>query len=160
MIAPARIVFCHGLESGPRGRKTEALRAAGFTVEAPDCRGADLATRADQIVEVLRADPRPAVVVGSSYGGAAALLAAARAPGRVAELVLCAPALAALGPIPPPPVPTTILHGTRDDVCPIEASRALARHDGVDLVEVDDDHRLAGSLDRLVDVVRRAAARA
>jgi len=42
------------------------------------------------------------------------------------------------------PVPTKIVHGLRDDVIPIEASRAYARdRDWVDLVEFDSDHTLA-----------------
>jgi pimeloyl-ACP methyl ester carboxylesterase len=45
-------------------------------------------------------------------------------------------------------VPTLVIHGTRDDVVPVEGSRTWAagkRH--VRLVEVDDDHELTGSLD-------------
>lgn len=43
--------------------------------------------------------------------------------------------------------PTRILHGIRDDVVPIEGSRRWAEdQEGVDLVELDDDHRLMASL--------------
>ena len=31
-----RVLFCHGLESGPLGRKVVGLREAGFAVTAPD----------------------------------------------------------------------------------------------------------------------------
>jgi hypothetical protein len=44
-------------------------------------------------------------------------------------------------------VPTLIIHGTRDDVVPIDHSRRFAegkRH--VRLVEIDDDHELVASL--------------
>jgi pimeloyl-ACP methyl ester carboxylesterase len=47
-------------------------------------------------------------------------------------------------------VPTLIVHGTRDDVVLVEGSRRWAagkRH--VRLVEVDDDHELLASLDRI-----------
>jgi uncharacterized protein len=46
------------------------------------------------------------------------------------------------------PCPTTIVHGTRDAIVPIESSReyAQARSERVRLVEVDDDHLLSGSL--------------
>jgi pimeloyl-ACP methyl ester carboxylesterase len=53
-------------------------------------------------------------------------------------------------------VPTLVVHGTRDDVVPIEGSRRWAagkRH--VRLVEVDDDHELLRSL----GVVEREADR-
>jgi pimeloyl-ACP methyl ester carboxylesterase len=47
-------------------------------------------------------------------------------------------------------VPTLVIHGTRDDVVPVEGSRRWAagkRH--VRLVEVDDGHELVASLDRI-----------
>jgi hypothetical protein len=34
MMAPLRVLFVHGLESGPQGRKSRALREAGFDVVA------------------------------------------------------------------------------------------------------------------------------
>lgn len=49
---------------------------------------------------------------------------------------------------------TVILHGTNDDVVPIENSRAAMRSSPImELVEVDDGHRLAESLEFLQDVV-------
>jgi pimeloyl-ACP methyl ester carboxylesterase len=43
--------------------------------------------------------------------------------------------------------PTTIIHGTRDTVVPIESSRDYAQaHPYVRLIEVDDDHLLVDSL--------------
>lgn len=51
---------------------------------------------------------------------------------------------------PEVPCPTRIVHGTRDDVVPIEGSRRYAaarRH--VRLVEVDDDHGLLSSLETI-----------
>jgi len=51
--------------------------------------------------------------------------------------------------------PTRIVHGTRDDVVPIELSRRYERDRGhVRLIEVDDDHRLQGSLDRVTAELR------
>lgn len=48
---------------------------------------------------------------------------------------------------PVAPCPTTIVHGTRDVVVPIEVSRDYAAaHDHVELIEVDDDHTLTASL--------------
>ncbi len=52
--------------------------------------------------------------------------------------------------VPEVACPTLILHGTKDDVVPIEVSRAYARErPNVRLVEVDDDHRLHDSIFRL-----------
>ncbi|HET6582240.1 MAG TPA: histidine kinase dimerization/phospho-acceptor domain-containing protein, partial [Nannocystaceae bacterium] len=157
------VLFAHGLESGPWGRKSHALREAGHDVVAPDCRTLDLSARVTVLLESLRvADPLP-TVVGSSFGGIAALLAvvwAAREGLVVPGLVLCAPALAV--PVPTrwqaplaPPCPTVILHGRNDTVVPIDDSRRFADEHGVELVELDDDHPLAGSIDRVLAAVER-----
>jgi pimeloyl-ACP methyl ester carboxylesterase len=51
--------------------------------------------------------------------------------------------------------PSRILHGTRDEVVPIDLSRAYSRdRPHVDLIEVDDDHTLGESLDRLARELR------
>ena len=53
---------------------------------------------------------------------------------------------------PSVPCPTLIIHGTRDEVVPIDSSRAYAKsHDNVRLIEVDDVHDLAASTGRICD---------
>jgi pimeloyl-ACP methyl ester carboxylesterase len=144
------------------------MRLAGLPVIAPDFRGMNLAARVDHLLELLDArDPADApVVVGSSYGGLTALCAGVRFAergGEIAAMVLCAPVIArAESPATElelaPVAPTVIIHGTGDDVVPIDTSRDFARaHDGVELHEVDDGHRLDASLDLIVDTVRRFA---
>ncbi len=123
----------------------------------------NLAARVNALMPVLDAADHP-VIVGSSYGGITALCAAIRATESghpITGLVLCAPALGRSEPPADsmrlyPPVPTVIIHGTGDDVVPIEVSRAFAavHPDGVRLIEVDDDHRLAGSLERIIAETR------
>lgn len=57
-------------------------------------------------------------------------------------------------PYPEVPCPTRIVHGTRDEVVPLEGSRryaALRPH--VELVEVDDDHALLESMDTIAGEV-------
>jgi len=171
MPVAVQLLFAHGLESGPWGRKSVSLRAAGHDVVAPDCRGLPLETRIAVLLAALRSvDPVP-IVVGSSFGGLAALVAvswAAREGLVVPGLVLCAPAIGL--PIPAkwsveiaPPRNTIVLHGRRDDVVPIDATReflATHRHDGIELVELDDDHSLAGSIDALLAAVDRLASAA
>lgn len=144
------ILFAHGLESGPIGRKSQALLDAGYEVLAPDGRGLDLAQRIERLVEVLVATEPTPLLVGSSFGGIAGLVAALVAAERgvtVPGLVLCAPALM----LPPPPgtverlrcpARTILVHGTRDEVIPIEVSRRFAHEHGAELREVDDDHGL------------------
>lgn len=123
----------------------------------------NLAARVDALVPLLEAANHP-VVVGSSYGGITALCASIRATEAgypITALVLCAPALGRSEPPADtmrlyPPVPTVIIHGVGDNVVPIEVSRsfAAAHPDDVRLIEVDDDHRLIGSIDRIVAETR------
>ena len=158
-----RLMFCHGLESGPIGKKSVTLREAGYEVEAPDCRDMDLDARVALISARLLAAPDDVpLVVGSSFGGIAGLAAAIKAAEqgvRVPALVLCAPALlrvvTGMRDLTPP-APITIVHGRGDDVIPIDVSREYAEaHPGVKLVEVDDDHRLAGAgLDAILAAVK------
>lgn len=156
------VIFCHGLESTPHGRKYQALVAAGLDVVSPDFRHQDLAARVATLAPVLRAATDP-VLVGSSYGGITALCAAIRfvaAGGALRGLVLCAPAL---GRSEPPadgmrlhaPAPTIIIHGTRDEVVPSAVSQGFAAaHPEVQLVLVDDEHRLVDSIDVIVAATR------
>ncbi len=54
-------------------------------------------------------------------------------------------------PIPEPRCPTLVIHGTRDEVVPIESSRSwVAGRANARLIEVDDGHDLIDSLDRIV----------
>ncbi|MEM9453556.1 MAG: hypothetical protein AAGF11_05205 [Myxococcota bacterium] len=161
-----KILFAHGLESGPIGRKSQALIDAGYDLHAPDCRGKDLAQRVAELLDAIVQIEPPPLLVGSSFGGIAGLVAAIMAADRgvlIPGLVLCAPALMRR---PPPgtvdalrcPAPTVVIHGTRDEIIPIEVSREFAREHGAELREVDDDHRLAGSgLDAIMAAVAERA---
>ena len=160
------VLFCHGLESAPHGAKFHALQDAGLQVIAPDCRDKDLETRVAVLAQAI-AEHRPRVVVGSSYGGIAGLLASlvARKQGYTVEgLLMCAPALA----LPNPdgmaihrecPAPTVIIHAPADEICPFSASEAFAKESGAELIAVEDDHRLSGSLARIVEEAKHLLQR-
>jgi pimeloyl-ACP methyl ester carboxylesterase len=151
------IVFAHGLEGSPQGRKAQRLGQLSVPLLCPDLRGVPLQGRYDQIDRITR--DRRCLLVGSSYGGLVAALLAARHPERLHGLLLCAPALGWREPpnddpealCAPPGLPVTILHGLRDEVVPIELSRAYQQRSppGVRLLELDDDHPLRGSIDLL-----------
>jgi pimeloyl-ACP methyl ester carboxylesterase len=160
------VIFCHGLESSPHGRKYQELVAAGLDVVSPDFQGQNLAARVATLLPVLRAHPG-AVVVGSSYGGITALCAAVQyveAGGRLRGLLLCAPALGhAEAPADAmrlyPPAPTVIIHGRGDVVVPASVSEDFAAaHPEVRLELVDDEHTLSNSIERIVAVAREMAA--
>ena len=147
------IVFLHGLESGPHGSKYQALTQRFDNVSAPDCTGLrDIEDRLDVITRHVK---EPAILVGSSFGGLAAVLFEERHPELVLGMVLCAPALHLIEKVPHPGACTVVIHGTRDNVVPISSSREYARKFGVRLIEVDDDHRLGCSNDQIVYQVRR-----
>jgi len=150
-----KVLFCHGLETGPFGRKYAALVAAGLEVIAPDCQGLPLLERVS-IVAPLVLEHAP-LLVGSSYGGAVAVLASMRAQIPLPGIVLCAPALhmtdepGGLRAM----ARTVILHGTADDVVPIAVSREYAERTGAELIELQDDHRLSHSDPVMIAAVRR-----
>lgn len=148
-----RVVFLHGRESGPTGSKIQALRNAGWSVDAPDCRGIDDVRERIVIARAaLEEDPGPLLLVGSSMGGLTAALlwselASESGSPRVEGVLLLAPALnwpEAAG-IEHVHEHTTVLHGRDDDLVPVDASRAFVSRFGCRYVEVGDGHRLAGS---------------
>ncbi|MFN2257258.1 MAG: alpha/beta hydrolase [Desulfuromonadaceae bacterium] len=140
-----QIVFLHGLETGPYGKKYQALKQMFGTVVAPDCEGVkDPAVRLRIIQQHLEDEPGPFLVVGSSAGGLMALRLQQVDP-RVACMVLCAPAIhtkTAAGLSPEGLPPTIIIHGIYDEIVPIDSSRCFR----VPLLEVEDGHRLDNSI--------------
>jgi len=161
-----KVVFCHGLEGSPQGRKAQALRAAGLDLVAPDFTGMTLEARVATLLPELAAHDG-CVLVGSSYGGLAALCGSilhVRAGGSVRGLVLCAPALIVEEPPASaldlaPPCPTVVIHGRHDELIPVAAVEAwAAAHPRVRLEVVDDAHVLARSMDRIVAAARALIA--
>jgi pimeloyl-ACP methyl ester carboxylesterase len=155
---PMSVLYAHGLEGRPDGAKARAMREAGLEVVAPDGRRKGLADRISALLHA-SAEGDGWLLVGSSYGGLAAAWLATHHPDRFRGVVLCAPALHYAEPpvvspselVVPGTLPCTVLHGVGDPVVPISASRALvARCPHVRLLELDDDHRLSGSLPLLV----------
>lgn len=58
---------------------------------------------------------------------------------------------------PEVPCPTLILHGVRDAIVPVEHSRRYAaERPRVTLIELDDEHSLVDSLDRVIAEILRA----
>ncbi|QWT21020.1 hypothetical protein KPL74_03170 [Bacillus sp. NP157] len=153
------IILSHGSDSGPDATKVSALAALaeslGWSTQRPDYREDDLnghagsvAPRLARLGAAIAASPVPPVLVGSSMGAFASGLASLDAP--VAGLFL----LALPAAIPGYPrdfaaatgVPTFLVHGYADDVCPVEGAIAFARGQGAPLLLVRDDHRLGAAL--------------
>ncbi len=106
----------------------------------------------------------PHVLVGSSFGGAVVVELLRRELWKGPTLLLAQAALRYNGKARlPPGVPVILVHGTGDQVVPVQDSRALARTgtEGlVRLIEVDDTHELRGLVQsgRLLELVLQCVA--
>ena len=158
MTERERVYFFHGLESAPVGTKSLRLEE-DFEVVAPDFQEMDIWERLDKADEVTEG-MGDLMVVGSSYGGLLAALLYSRRPERFRGYVLMAPAfyLDAADDIERMPDNAIVIHGVDDEVVPIESVREFCTAYGVEMREVDDDHRLHGSLDAMVRAVRQVLA--
>jgi len=162
-----RVIFSHGLDSGPRANKIVALRpvaeSAGWVTEAVDDRDVndDPAARIDRLVARVEADDRPTVLVGSSMGGFVSVMAAERV--EVAALFVLAPALYLEHRHPgarireryaPKAGRIHVVHGWRDDIIPWQHSVRFAEDHAATLRLLDAGHRL----ESVIDVLQRDLA--
>ncbi len=146
MLASSRIIFLHGLDSSSQSEKAILLRGLFPGISTPDFSGT-LAERMAQLYPIL-GQKTGWTIIGSSFGGLMGALFTCQHPEQVRKLVLLAPALSLPEFANHPPasvsVPTVVIHGTQDDVVPLEPVRKLAEKIFTNLTYhvVDDDHRL------------------
>src|SRR5947209_14519648 len=146
-----KILFLHGWQSVPGGVKPTFLARHGHEVFNPKLPDDDFA----EAVRIAQAEfdrHHPAVVVGSSRGGAVAM----NIDSGVARLVLLCPAWKKYGTAKTVKADAVILHSRADDVVPFADSEELVRNSGLPawtLIEVGGDHRLADpeSLDLMLE---------
>lgn len=147
------VVFSHGQESGPWGRKISALadvaRGEGWEAESVDYRGIEQPrARITRLVDFCKELQGDLVLVGSSMGGFVSVASASLLHAR--GVFLMAPALYMEGlPELRPGVldcPATVVHGWHDDVVPYEHSIRFAKEYGCALHLLDSDHRLHNQL--------------
>jgi hypothetical protein len=134
-------LFLHGWQSVPGGVKPTFLARHGHEVVNPKLPDEDFEA-AVAIAQEAFDHHRPAVVVGSSRGGAVAM----NIDSGAARLVLLCPAWKRYGSARAVKPGTVILHSRADDVVPFGDSEELVRNSGLSasaLVEVGHDHRLA-----------------
>jgi fermentation-respiration switch protein FrsA (DUF1100 family) len=143
------VVFSHGQESGPWGRKISALaevaRSEGYHAHSVDYRGIDEPrARVAKLVEACKELAGDLVLVGSSMGGFVSVASASLLHAR--GIFLMAPALYVDGlPELRPGVldcPSAIVHGWRDEVIPFEHSVRFAHTYRSALHLLESDHRL------------------
>ncbi len=147
------VVFSHGKESGPWGRKISALaevaRSEGYDAHSVDYRGLDEPrARVAKLVDFCKELSGDLVLVGSSLGGYVAVASASLLHAR--GLFLMAPALYVAG-LPElrsavVDCPTSVVHGWRDDVVPYDHSVRFAQSCKAALHLLESDHRLHNQL--------------
>jgi hypothetical protein len=136
-----KILFLHGWQSVPGGVKPTFLAQHGHEVINPKLPDEEF----EAAVCIAQAEfdtHQPAVVVGSSRGGAVAM----NVKSSDTKLVLLCPAWKKWGTAKSLKPGTVILHSRADDVVPFADSEELVRTSGLPataLVEVGSDHRLA-----------------
>lgn len=142
---PALALFVHGLDSSIQGTKAQWFRDHFPAVRMQDYQG-DLNQRLTQLGAQVEGQDN-LILVGSSFGGLMAVCFAIRHPERCRRLVLLAPALNFSGYQPPPApltVPTLLVIGTHDTVCPpsLVLPQARLTFSNLEVRVEDDDHML------------------
>lgn len=143
----SKIIYLHGLESTSQSGKARQFAEKFPGMLTPDFTGA-FEERMDQLKPIL-GRKKNWTIIGSSFGGLMGTVFTCTHPTQVRKLILLAPALlpdpfGSYLDLEPVSVPTIIIHGTQDDVVPLEPVRDLAEKLFTNLAYhvVDDGHRL------------------
>lgn len=154
-----KIIFSHGKESGPWGRKIKAMadiaRAQNYDVESIDYSDTlDPEVRVRRLIEKLTQEGSDVVLVGSSMGGYVSAVAAHHFD--VKGLFLLAPALYmpkyAQHDYPTNCTNIEVVHGWNDTVIPYQHSLRFAQHTKCSLHLIDGDHSLNSSLSEVTAI--------
>jgi pimeloyl-ACP methyl ester carboxylesterase len=143
------VVFSHGQESGPWGRKITALaevaRSEGYEPHSVDYRGIDAPrARVAALVDFCKELGGDLVLVGSSLGGYVSVASASLLHARGVFLMAPALYMAGLPELRPGGLdcPSAVVHGLNDDVVPYEHSVRFAQAHHASLHLLPSDHRL------------------
>lgn len=137
--------FLHGLDSSGNGTKGQFFQNFSQPIECPNFFGT-LEMRLQQLVKLCELQTE-LQFIGSSYGGLMATCFAMKYPGKIAKLVLLAPALNFENFVPPKTplkVSTLLIIGKSDTVTPPKAVLPLAQStfSNLEIIIKDDDHML------------------
>jgi len=143
----SRLIYLHGLESDSTSGKARQFREWFPGMLTPDFKGS-FEERMDQLEPIL-AGKDNWTLIGSSFGGLMGTVYTCKHPAQIRKLILLAPALlrepfGSHLDLEPVSVPTIIIHGTLDNVVPLESVREIAQKLFTNLTYhiVEDDHRL------------------
>lgn len=159
------VVFAHGKESGPWGRKITQLadtaHCRGFDVLSPDySHTPDPRARVQQLL-TLRPRAQYLVLAGSSMGGYVSAMACAAL--QPSALFLMAPALYFPGWDEEPegiPEVCSVVHGWRDEIVPVERAIRFARRHRAELSLLDAEHTLNERVDKVAALFDQLLVRA
>ena len=151
------LILSHGLESGPDATKVSALAAIaeplGFRSVRPDYRDLDASRdvrRIDARIARLKqhapADAR-VILAGSSMGAFISGPASFELNCVGLFLIALPVVIAGYARFDAKRVPTALVHGWDDELCPVDDAIAFARARGDTITLVRDDHRLSAHVD-------------
>ena len=150
----SKIIYLHGLESTSQSGKARQFAEKFPGMITPDFTGS-FEERMKQLKPIL-GRKKNWTIIGSSFGGLMGTVFTCEHPTQVRKLLLLAPALlrdhfAPYLNLEAVSVPTVIVHGTEDDVVPLEPVREIAEKLFTDLqyIVVDDGHRLHKAFEEL-----------
>ncbi len=150
----SKIIYLHGLESTSQSGKARQFAQLFPGMVTPDFTGS-LDERMEQLYPIL-GDKNDWTIIGSSFGGLMGTIFTCKHPTQVRKLILLAPALlrdhfGSYLDLEPVSVPTVIVHGTEDDVVPLEPVREVAQDLFKNLTYhiVNDGHRLHKAFEEL-----------
>lgn len=159
------VILSHGSDSGPDGTKVKALAAVatscGWRASRADYRDLDargMVACIDPRISRLKHKMRPGertLLVGSSMGAFTSGLASLDM--EIAGLFLIAVPHEIPGydkPFDARHVPTTIVHGWSDEICPASEAITFARQRRATLLMVPDTHRLADHVEVIAEQFR------
>lgn len=152
------VILSHGLESGPQATKVSALAdeagKLGFDSVRPDYRDLDAGRNVSRIDEriartVAQAPAgRPVILAGSSMGAFTSGFASLQTD--CVGLFLIALPLTIPGyaqRFRARAIPTALVHGWDDELCPVDEAIAFARERRDAITLLRDDHRLSANVD-------------
>lgn len=142
-----RVLFIHGLESGPNGLKAQILRNYFEFFSCPHLETPkNLWSSFAKVIQEVRKF-KPDIIIGSSYGSILLMLMLQMGIWKGPSIVLaCAMQLIAKHRMFLPhsmnKEKVLLVHGKNDSLCDIESVRKMAHNYNINLIEIDDRHSL------------------
>ncbi|MCL4270957.1 MAG: hypothetical protein KJZ72_15485 [Anaerolineales bacterium] len=143
----SRIIYLHGSDSNSQSGKARQFAEKFPGMVTPDFTG-EFDERMAQLKKIV-GRKKNWTIIGSSLGGLMGTVFTCTKPTQVRKLILLAPALlkdpfGSYLNLEPVSVSTTVIHGTADDIVPLDEARTYAEKffTNMKYIVVNDGHRL------------------